>query len=190
MTRGKWRMRHSILSTSILLAAAGMSHPQFFLSAETGGGSGGSAKPKTIPELMQRITTLETEQTIHTQRTTALETERDTLTQRATAAESEVTTLKTEKTTLTQRAEKAEGEVVTLKAAKQTTTQAAVEQAAAMGVQAVAKPGEVVQTQQADPAELWVQYSKSSSTVQAQMRATHGDKLDAAAEAFDKRGKA
>jgi len=118
-----------------------------------------------------------------------LDTDKTALTQRAETAEGKVTALETEKTTLTQRAEKAEGQVKTLEAAKQTTTQAATEQAAAMGVTAVQKPNEAVQQQQTDPAELWVKYSKASSTEQAVMRAEHGDKLDAAAAAFDKRAK-
>lgn len=60
------------------------------------------------------------------------------------------------------------------------------EQLAANGVTTVAKeePGKIAAAP-TDPVALWEEYAAADSTKQAQMRKTHGDKLDAAAAAFD-----
>jgi hypothetical protein len=74
------------------------------------------------------------------------------------------------------------GERDTLKAKDSTASSKSKESLAARGVPPVVKdtPGNL-EANEGDPAALWEAYAGASSTQQAEMRAKHGDKLDAAA---------
>lgn len=117
----------------LLTCFANAFQPKFMLAPETGGGTGGggtgSQKPPTVPELTQKVTTLEsekqaliTERDAEKQKVTTLEGEKQALLTERDAEKQKVTTLEGEKQALITERDAEKQKVTTLESEKQTIT--------------------------------------------------------------------
>jgi uncharacterized protein (DUF3084 family) len=156
------------------------------LNADKATGGGGTLKEQLQAAEQERDgfkADLGKEQSAHQ----ATQGQLSTITKERDDAKTELSTEKTSHATTRQQLTDVTKERDDLKSKDTTATGKAAEALAKNGIVPAVKdaPGNLSTENAADPVALWDEYAGASPTKQAQMRTTHGAKLDAAALAWD-----